>query len=180
MSNSREEMMVEMSDSNISSPVPSEEPSLDDTFHESALAKAAAPHSGPKKNSLCYDIFMPILVISLFVSGLVVILVANNWRANDPAEIAKIYHEKHPFIDGKNQLPYAIKYAWTMIYTMGAFGVASLIYKDETSTCFSSESSWPPRPPRRSTPSTNSLLSYSLVSFIPFITYCDSNTDPQN
>jgi membrane dipeptidase len=66
-------------------------------------------HAAPKKNSLCYDIFMPSLVIVLLVTGIIVILVANNWRANDPKEIAKIYHEKHPFIDGKNQLPYAIK-----------------------------------------------------------------------
>jgi len=75
-----------------------------------ALSSAVASHAAPKKNSLCYDIFMPILVILLFAGGLTVILVANNWRANDPHEIAKIYHEKHPFIDGKNLLPYAIKY----------------------------------------------------------------------
>lgn len=85
---------------------------LDESLmHSSALTHSAAPHTAAKKNSLFYDIFMAVLVIVLLVSGLITLFVANNWRANDPYEIAKIYMEKHPFIDGKNQLPYAIKYA---------------------------------------------------------------------
>lgn len=86
---------------------------LDDNVHlmnGSALASHAAPHGGSKTTSRIYDIYMIVLIVGLLVAGIVTILVANNWRANDPYEIAKIYHEKHPFIDGKNQLAYAIKY----------------------------------------------------------------------
>jgi len=112
METPKDDTMVEMTD--VSMDVKPTEVPLDDFDHSllngAALSRSVGPHDAPKKNTLCYDIFMPILVIFLFASGLTAILVANNWRANDPHEIAKIYHEKHPFIDGKNHLPYAIKY----------------------------------------------------------------------
>lgn len=111
MDDSNEETSVELSEE-INSPPPKVAPVDEgaDFMHGSALTAHTAAHGEAKKGSLCMDIFMVVVVVGLFVTGLVVILVANNWRANDPYEIAKIYHEKHPFIDGKNQLPYAIKY----------------------------------------------------------------------
>lgn len=112
MATQHDDMLVEMT----SVPLDEQSPGSPTSDFDQALPTGAglshsvASHGAPKKNSLCYDIFMPILVILLFAGGLTVILVANNWRANDPHEIAQIYHEKHPFIDGKNLLPYAIKY----------------------------------------------------------------------
>lgn len=114
MEDPNDDTMVEMTDvkqpTAASSPAPIE---LDDNAHfmnGSALTTHAAPHGGSKKSSRIYDIYMIFLISGLLIAGIVTILVANNWRANDPYEIAKIYHEKHPFIDGKNQLAYAIKY----------------------------------------------------------------------
>lgn len=138
MSDSSEETAVEMSE--ISAvPIASEmeeNPFDSTTANGSGLTKHAAPHGAPNKNSLCYDIFMPILVVSLLASGIIVILVANNWRANDPKEIAKIYHEKHPYIDGKNQLPYAIKYvtAFLCFYTFKTTSIGA--YKAEKRPVF--------------------------------------------
>ena len=138
MSDSSEETAVEMNE--ISAvPIASEteeNPFDSTTANGSGLTKHAAPHGAPKKNSLCYDIFMPILVVSLLASGIIVILVANNWRANDPKEIAKIYHEKHPYIDGKNQLPYAIKYVPTFLFYEAHKTISIGAYKAEKRPVF--------------------------------------------
>lgn len=123
---------------------------LDDNAHlmnGSALASHAAPHGGSKKASRIYDIYMIFLVVGLLIAGIVTILVANNWRANDPYEIAKIYQEKHPFIDGKNQLAYAIKYVTVLcIHTSHRIGDRCEL-DPKITTCFCCAcTSGPPQP----------------------------------
>ena len=124
MDDPHDDTMVEMTETNVPpKPPASVEEDNSHLMNGSALTSHAVTHAPSKTSSRIYDIYMVCLVVALLVSGIVVILVANNWRANDPYEIAKIYHEKHPFIDGKNQLAYAIKYV-PRFYTLNCFRIA--------------------------------------------------------